>query len=57
MLAATGLTFDQKVVSTRDHFVKLAEYQLPFRQLPMVYYYYILLYIIILYILSYNYNC
>lgn len=36
ILAATGVTFDQKIVSSRDYFVKLAEYQLPFRQLPML---------------------
>jgi hypothetical protein len=36
IMAATGVIFDQKVVSSRDLFVNLAEYQLPFRQLPMV---------------------
>lgn len=36
VLAATGVTFDQRVVATREHFLRLSEYQLPFRQLPMV---------------------
>jgi hypothetical protein len=35
-MAATGVTFENRVVATRDHFVRLSENQLPFRQLPMV---------------------
>lgn len=35
-MAATGVTFDQRVVSSREYFLNLAANQLPFGQLPMV---------------------
>jgi glutathione S-transferase len=36
MLAATNVSFTQKVISTRPQFVKMAERQLPFGQLPLL---------------------
>jgi len=36
MLAATDISFKQKVVSSRSQFVKMAERQLPFGQLPLL---------------------
>ncbi len=36
MLAATNVTFTQKVINSREAFVKLAERQLPFGQLPLL---------------------
>lgn len=35
-MAASGVTFENRIVSTREHFVKLSNTQLPFRQLPML---------------------
>jgi hypothetical protein len=36
MLAATNISFSQKVIDTRGRFLKLAERQLPFGQLPLL---------------------
>jgi hypothetical protein len=36
LLAAANITFDQRVVTTRTKFLKLAERQLPFDQLPLL---------------------
>jgi hypothetical protein len=36
MLAATNVTFAQKVIDTRARFLKLSERQLPFGQLPLL---------------------
>jgi glutathione S-transferase len=36
MLAATNVTFVQKTVETRQRFLKMAERQLPFGQLPLL---------------------
>lgn len=36
VLAAAGLSFTQKVVSSRPHFLRMAERQLPFGQLPLL---------------------
>lgn len=36
MLAAADLTFTHKVVSSRDYFLKMAERQLPFGQIPLL---------------------
>lgn len=36
MLAATGTSFTQKVIDDRQRFLKMAERQLPFGQLPLL---------------------
>ena len=36
MLAATNVSFTQKIISTRSQFLKMRERQLPFGQLPML---------------------
>jgi hypothetical protein len=36
MLAATGVSFTQRVIDTREKFLKMVERQLPFGQLPLL---------------------
>ena len=36
LMAATNVTFDQKVVGERQKFLKMSERQLPFGQLPLL---------------------
>lgn len=36
LLAATEISFTQRVINERQRFVSMAKYQLPFGQLPMI---------------------